>query len=75
MQGFPLTPNQLSDIQFVLCNPVTFNDIKILKLIDLLSLFINDRKVFTAKPKANDVNSQQCNESSVTVINPVTWEK
>ena len=52
MQGFSLTFNQLFETSFRLCNPVTFNT-KTVESIDLLQLLVDDRKVFTAKVKAN----------------------
>lgn len=56
MQGFPVLPNQLSEMQFVLYNPVTFSDTETLESLDLLPLYVDDRKVFTAKAKANNVD-------------------
>ena len=56
MQGFPLTSNQLLEIYFGLCNPVTLNNTKTSESVELLPLLLDDRKVFTAKVKANIAN-------------------
>ena len=67
MQGFSLTSNQLSEIQFGLCNPPTF---KITK-----TFFTDDMKVFTAKVKADIGNFCQCDEFSATMSDPVVSGK
>ena len=53
MQGFPLTFNQLSEIQSELCNPPTFNITKTMKTVELPPFFVDDRVVFKVKMKAN----------------------
>ena len=53
MQGFPLTFNQLSEIQSELCNPPTFNITKTTKTEELPPFFVDDRVVFKVKVKAN----------------------
>ena len=62
MQGFSLTSNQLSEIQFGLCNPPTF---KITK-----TFFIDDRKVF-----ADIGDFSQFDELRATMSDPVVSRK
>ena len=75
LQGFPISFNQPSEIHFGLCNPVTFYHTKSLKSVDLSPLFFYDRKVFTAKGKANIDNFCLHDEFSAIVIDPVASGK
>ena len=56
-------------------NPVTFDETKISKTVDLPPVMVDDRKVFTVKLKVDIVNSWLHNESSARIIDPVAWEK
>ena len=67
MQGFSLTSNQLSEIQFGLCNPPTF---KITKTFS-----IDDRKVFRVEVNADIGDFCQCDEFSATMSDPVVSGK
>ena len=73
--GFPLTPNQLSEIWLVLCNPETFNNRKTLESVDFPPLFLSNRKVFRAKLKVNTNSFQLCDEFSATLVDEAAWEK
>ena len=54
-----------------LCNPPTFNITKTSESIELLPLFVDDRKVFTVKVKANIARFWQCDEFSAIQCDPI----